>query len=151
MGRQLRSSLDLLKPNVMAKVHNKQEKQKTTYDAHTKERSIGLKDPVFMKNFSSGQKWLPGIVCATQGCQMVGVKLQDSRVVRRHLDHVRYRASRLPDDESEDTDEDLWISPQGAAAETPVHPVVPTPPFVPRRSTRPHRPPARFLHDPVFN
>ena len=40
---------------VVARVHNKQEKQKTTYDVHTKERAIALNNPVFMSNSTSDQ------------------------------------------------------------------------------------------------
>ena len=41
------------------------------------------------------------------------------------------------------TDEDLWFSPQDAAAEAPVHHVVPTPSFIPQTSTCSHWLPVR--------
>ena len=56
------------------------------------------------------------------------------------LDHVHYRTSRLRDAKSEDT-LDL---PMKAAAEAPVYPVVPTPPFVLQRSNPHYWSPARF-------
>ena len=107
MGRQLRSALDLLKPSVYNRVRDKQQKQKTQYDQHTKCRSIVPSDPVFVRNYSSGPKWLPGEVTTRRGSQMFKVKLQNGIVVTRHLDQVRIRSSTTDcqsDDEYDDVE-----------------------------------------------
>ena len=45
------------------------------------------------KNFgtSTGQKWLPAVIEEVTGPVSFMVKLQDDRLVRRHLDHLRSR------------------------------------------------------------
>ncbi|CAI5657334.1 unnamed protein product [Oreochromis niloticus] len=61
MGRKPRSHLDLLRPDVGARVTQSQ----------------------------SGQKWLPGVIHHTSGPVSFVVELLDGRRVRRHKDHVR--------------------------------------------------------------
>ena len=121
MGRQLRSALDLLKPSVYNRVRDKQQKQKTQYDQHTKCRSIVPSDPVFVRNYSSGPKWLPGEVTARRGSQMFKVKLQNGIVVTRHLDQVRIRSSTT-DCQSDDEYDDVETFPSTTepAATVPV-------------------------------
>ena len=55
MGRRLRSQLDILKPNIVDKVSNKQEEQKRGFDKGTMHRSYAIGDTVWIRNFSQGQ------------------------------------------------------------------------------------------------
>jgi len=47
---------------------------------------------VLVKNFGRGKAWRPGKVHKNEGPLSYKIKLEDNRVVRRHLDHVRYRS-----------------------------------------------------------
>ena len=63
-----------------------------------------------MKNFAAGPVWLPGTIQEVRGPVTFQVALDDGRVVRRHVDHVRLRTdseieppeSTLPADRADD-------------------------------------------------
>ena len=78
-GRRPRSHLDLLKPDVSARVQDKQQAQKSSHDAHARERSFKVGDPVFARNFSTGSLWLPGKVMAVNGPLSYLITLEDGR------------------------------------------------------------------------
>ena len=102
MKRKLRSRLDLLRPNLSAHVLDKQSEMKENYDAKTKTRSFYEGDPVFIRNFlGGGVKWLPGIVERLLGPYTFLVKLEDGRLMRRHIDHVKLR---YPSEHSQEED-----------------------------------------------
>ena len=109
MNRHLRSHLDLLHPNFLAQVQQKREKQKDHHDQHSKQHNFKEGERVYAKDFPEGKKWLPGIIAKKEGKVTYHVLLDDNRVVRRHIDHVR---SRTPDSTAEvdlpqdNTDED---------------------------------------------
>ena len=44
-----------------------------------------------VRNFTTGDTWLPGIIVESRGLLSFQVKLQDGRTVRQHLDHIIYR------------------------------------------------------------
>ena len=58
IGRCLRSRLDLIKPDLQARVHPKQMEQKQSHDHHAKDQTFGPKDQVFAKNIRQGQPWV---------------------------------------------------------------------------------------------
>ncbi len=91
MGRRPKSRLDLLRPDMKAKVVEKQEKQKQRHDQHSRERQLKPDDCVYARNFSSSnnQMWLPGVILRQSGPVSYVVKLTDGRTCRRHQDHVR--------------------------------------------------------------
>ena len=93
MGRRPKSRLDLLRPDMKAKVEEKQEEQKERHDQHACERHLKPDDCVYMRNFSSNsnQKWLAGIILKRRGPVSYVVKLTDGRTFHRHQDHVRLR------------------------------------------------------------
>ena len=57
MKRRLRTRLDLVRPNTLSRIRQKQENQKRTHDHHTKDRHFEASDPVYIKNFSSQKSW----------------------------------------------------------------------------------------------
>ena len=101
LGRQLRTRLDLLKPNIGKRVraHQEQQKrahqeqQKRAHDAHSKPREPGVQ--VYAKNFGQGPPWLPGVIQDLKGPVSYTIELQDGRVVQRHVDHVRARTATV--------------------------------------------------------
>ena len=90
-GRQLRTTLDLLQPSIGQNVRWSQAKQKEGHDAHSKNRQFKEGDTVFVKCFSKADTWLAGVIDRKQGPVSFRVVLDDDRVVRRHLDHIRAR------------------------------------------------------------
>ena len=116
MNRHLRSHLDLLHPNFPAQVQQKREKQKNHHDQHSNHRDFKEGERVYVKDFPDGKTWLPGTIAKKEGKVTYHVLLEDDRVVRRHIDHVRSRTTDstvemdLPQD-STDEDEILFDTP----------------------------------------
>lgn len=142
MGRSLRSHLDLMKPDVSARVQRKLEQQKVHHDRHSLARIFTAGEMVYIKDFPSGSSWLPGTILKAQGPLSYHVTLEDGRVVRRHVDHVRIRTTADCQPAPLDDDVDLLPNTPEAAesAETDSEPSV----TVPRRSTRVSHPPDRY-------
>ena len=44
---------------------------------------------MYVKDFPEGKKWLPGTISKREGKVTYHILLEDSRVVRRHIDHIR--------------------------------------------------------------
>ena len=54
-------------------------------------------DRVLVKNFSAGELWLPGCIVSKTGSVPFTIKLNDGRVVNRHLDQLR-KDTTIPND-----------------------------------------------------
>lgn len=91
LGRRPKSHLDLLQPDIRARVARYQEEQKARRDQHAKERHFHPGDRVYVKNFAIGSPWLPGVIHRQTGPVSFVVELCDGRQVRRHQDHLRVR------------------------------------------------------------
>ncbi|XP_043916150.1 LOW QUALITY PROTEIN: uncharacterized protein K02A2.6-like [Protopterus annectens] len=87
-GRRLRSTLDLVHPNLRAKVERKQWRQKEHHDRRWRERSFHVGDAVMTRNFSYGPKWIPGFVAKSTGPLSYKVMLNGGFLVRRHVDQI---------------------------------------------------------------
>ena len=73
------------------RVHAKQQKQKVGHDQIARQRQFHVGDNVFIRNFSSGPKWLPGSILEERGpCSFI-IELEDGHNVRWHIDHIRIR------------------------------------------------------------
>lgn len=142
MGRRLRTHLALLHPDVAAKVRNSQQRQKAGHDKHAREREFVLNDNVFVRNFGSGSVWLPGTIVGVQGLLSFQIKLEDGRIVRRHIDHVRARVCDSTVLDQELSDDPLPIPDNSASPESAAIPQPQS--IIPRRSNRVRRPPDRF-------
>ena len=90
-GRQLRTRLDLVKPNVEQRVEEKQAKQKERHDERAKPRAFQVDDKVFVKNTLGNRRWIPGTVTAVTGPVSYHVKLDSGRVRKCHQDQLRIR------------------------------------------------------------
>ena len=145
MGRRLRSRLSLLLPNAASKVHKAQEAQRKTHDHHTKLRTFSISDPVFVRNFNNKTPlWLSGHIKEKTGPLSYKVSLDDGRIIRRHVDHIRHRTATR--------------EPAGVDNQFDLIPSQPCPTIVPpassspqpvqrstlRRSNRNRRPPDRY-------
>ena len=143
MGRRIRSHLDLVRPNLADQVEAKQKTQKLYHDRHAKARAFNEGDPVFVRNTGSGSAWLSGNITKIRGPVSYTVKLNDGRLMRKHVDQIRFRTATVNEPTDDTLDDCLPPSsstssnnnPQNTSAET-------APP--PRRSTRIRHPPRRY-------
>ncbi|CAG2235627.1 unnamed protein product [Mytilus edulis] len=113
MKRKLKSRLDLVFPNIEKRVQERQQKQKHYHDKKSVNRQINVGQGVFARNFAIGSKikWIPGEVIKQSGPLSFHIKLQDGRVIRRHIDHIRVRNFDCTNNENEekcDNDSDLF-------------------------------------------
>ena len=97
LGRNIRSRLDLLKPNLEQKVAEKQRRQQFDHDKHSRMRQFSDGDKVFVKNQGRGETWLPGRIIESSGPVSFKVQLQDGRTISRHQDHLRKRFTEDPE------------------------------------------------------
>ena len=142
MGRQLRSHLDQLHPDMATRVEQKQLMQKQRYDKHTKVRQFVPGEAVYVRNFAQGDTWLAGKIVNAPGPRSYNVKLSDDRIVRRHVDHIRPHSADLPDKSSDNVLDEtipITVSEQNLPENNNTAPPVPL-----RRSTRISRPPDRL-------
>ena len=59
-GRSLRSHLDLLRPDVVTRVHLAQSRQKKQDDQHSQTHGVKLGDAMSVRTYSQGSRWVPG-------------------------------------------------------------------------------------------
>ena len=82
LGRQLRSHLDQLHPDLASRVEHKQELQKQSHDQQTKMRQFVPDDAVFVHNFAQGDPWLAGTIVNAPGPRSYNVKLFVTRFAK---------------------------------------------------------------------
>ena len=104
MGRRLRSTLDLAKPDLENRVAIKQDQQKQQHDKHARQRAIQVGDTVYAKNLRPGPTWMPATVIAQTGPVSYRVELENSKTVwRRHQDQLRERYENSTNIETDGT------------------------------------------------
>ena len=59
--------LDLLQPDLCAKVQDRQQQMRTNHDQHACQCQFSIGDLVLVRNFSQGSFWLPGVVSEVCG------------------------------------------------------------------------------------
>ena len=92
MGRRLRSRLDLIRPNSAALVEAKQQHQKEAHDRTASIRTFSEGEAVYARNFSQGEKWIPGRILKRTGPLSFRIQLEQGQIVwRRHQDQIRKR------------------------------------------------------------
>lgn len=62
LGRELRTRLTLVRPNVEEKVMDSQDKQKATHDTHSKFREFYPGDRILVNDLRNADTWWPGSV-----------------------------------------------------------------------------------------
>ena len=108
-GRNLRTRLDLIKPDLARSVEKRQCKQKENHDQKSRTPRFAVKDNVYVRNFSGRTSWLPGYILRPSGPCSFMAKLLDGRVVRRHTDHLRMRTIELEKLAQEETRDDTYL------------------------------------------
>ena len=82
MGRVIQSHLDLVKPRVGRTVRRSQE----LHDSHSRERTFVVGVEVLAREFVNNKRlWTPGVVTETLGPLTYLVRLDDGRIIRRHI------------------------------------------------------------------
>ena len=89
LNRRPRTRLDLLKPHIADRVEQNQMKQKVYHDNTSRARTFDIGDAVYVRNYSTGPKWLSGRVQRRTGPVSVLVKLSNGQIWRRHHDQLR--------------------------------------------------------------
>eukprot|EP00731_Ephydatia_muelleri_P001377 Em0001g1377a len=170
LGRKPRSHLDFIFPSVEHHVTKNQERQKENHDVHTK-RSFQVGEEVYVLNHRGMPKWIPGKVTAVRVPLTLIVTLDDGTESRYHVDHVKERITGGKRDSGTFQQPELdplptIVTMADRQAELPQAPAPPIAevepdldpleeeappvadleavPLLPRRSTRPHRPPERY-------
>ena len=91
---------------------------------HAKDRTPRVGETVFVMNFDGKSKWLCGVIVERTGPVSFRIRLDDGRVVRRHVDHVRRRRvserEEMSVPEKEQSTELLLELPSELPAEEPV-------------------------------
>ena len=101
LSRELRTRLDLLRPDKSRKVEEKQAAQKLDHDTHAKGREYKVGDPVMARNYGHGPKWESGVVVERKGPVSYTVQLESGILWRRHIDQLRDGVT-VPSDEEVD-------------------------------------------------
>ena len=126
LGRRPRSRLDPLKPHTADRVERKQLAQKPQHDRHACDRVCTEQDPVFVRNYHQGDKWLPGVISEKTGPVSFKVTMTTGQD-RRHQDHIWKRSPdvEVPNPEAPD----VFDSPTPTVeADTPTEVVLLPPP-----------------------
>ena len=88
LQRKVRTKLDMLKPDVQSIVHAKQSLQKKYHDNQAKLRVFLSGQAVMARDYLSAKKWIPGVIESSSGPTMYRIKLNNGKVVVRHVDQL---------------------------------------------------------------
>jgi len=88
MGRNIRTGLDILKPNLRKRVEDKQQDQELRL-SHSPARKLELGQDAVARNYRAGNKWVPGIITAHSGPLSYEVKVTHNTAWRRPVDQLR--------------------------------------------------------------
>ena len=89
VGRNLRTRLHLLLPNVKEHVQSKQATQKTYHDRHSRAWELVQGQAVWVRNFRDGPAWVSATIADRVGPLSYLVELPNGELWRRHIDHLQ--------------------------------------------------------------
>ena len=96
LKRKLKTHLDLLKPHVQDRIKRSQDAMAGR--GSQKIVTFQSSENVYIRNWLPGPRWLSGKIASQNGAT-VEVILDDGRLIRRHVDHVRKRFSSQEKDD----------------------------------------------------
>ena len=91
ISRKPCTHVDLLHPDLSKRVEDKQTVQKEVHDRNCHESSLKESDPMYARNFQSGDKWLVGRISKVLGTRTYLVHLDIGKTVKRHVNQLKYR------------------------------------------------------------
>ena len=92
-GRNIRTQLDAIRPDLSRRVERMQQQQKCHHDKNSKMRELTTHHKVYVRSFRHGRHWLPGFLLRSAAPCSFMAKLQDGRVVRCHRNYMDQTAS----------------------------------------------------------
>ena len=154
MGRSPRTHLDMLRPNISARVESKQLSQKLHHDDRSRKRSFLPQEKVYVREAGNNSPWTAGVIESRRGSVHYEMKMEDGKLVKRHIDHIQPRTSTPTDVPEKQQDEDIFDQidiPSSSNSTSPTtQPNEPSAQEVarnqepPRRSERIRCPPVRY-------
>ena len=104
-GRNLKTRLDLIKPDIARHVEHKQYQQKRNHDSNLRDRIFSEGEKVYIRNFNyHGPNWEPAVIEDKIGPTSYIVKLKNGTVLRRHVQHIKKRFGEDLTDIQQDLD-----------------------------------------------
>ena len=88
VGRNLRSRLDILKPDIRRHVHNKQMDQTASHKSAKGMREFQIGQTVSVRDYRGQQKWIPGVIHARTGPLSYEVCVGPNMIWRGHIDQL---------------------------------------------------------------
>uniref|UniRef100_A0A1X7TWK1 Uncharacterized protein n=1 Tax=Amphimedon queenslandica TaxID=400682 RepID=A0A1X7TWK1_AMPQE len=107
------------------------------YNIHTKQRKFNNGDLVFVRNYSTGTKWLPGKVLESHGDVMFTIELEDGRKVRKHTDQLISRQVDSDAVEEQSLEEDSPLIRAEEVEDLVVTSSLPSPPDIQSENVQP--------------
>lgn len=139
MGRRLRNRLDFVHPDSTKRVVEKQGKLKS----FSAPRRFEVGEPLYAKNYSGQDKWIPVRVKSINGPLSYEVMVENTgQILRRHVDQLRTRQAQVLPSKDDDIDFGPGV-PSPTEISPPPDPVIHPPPVL-RRSSRIRKPTDRF-------
>lgn len=86
MGRELRTKMDLLRPNT--ELHVKQKQEEMCLQRTTQNREFEPGQSVMMRDYRGKDKWIPGMIAQRTGPVSYRVQVDPSTQWRRHADQI---------------------------------------------------------------
>ena len=113
LGRELRTRLDLVMPEVAERVHTKQTQQKEYHDRHSQAQKLDVNQPVWARSFREGPQWVAVVVQDRLGPVSYLIRLDDGSLWRRHIDHLRAGSKQPSAEESGSPRNQEFMSQEG--------------------------------------
>ena len=88
LKRELKTHMDLLRPDNLVKVTAKQAEQKQHHDNHSMQRLYRVGDNVMALNFHRRPKWLLGVIAEVKGPLSYIIQLKSGVIWWRHVNQV---------------------------------------------------------------
>ena len=149
LGWDVRTHLDLLRPELQERVEEKQAIQSRYHNRHCKGRELATGTAVWAHNWRDGPAWVRARVHDSLGPVSYLVELENGDLWRRHIDHLRTRPSDIQTDSSLSGANEPDTPPADAPTEGPETPMPdrpePTAPPVPEPSQHNAPPSSREL------
>ena len=165
-GREFRTRLSLLRPDVNKSVRDRQTSQKVSHDRRARARSFVVGDRVLARNLRPGPDWIRGTIVEVLGPVTYIVEVDGGQRWKRHIDQLKDWLAPIvgerhseestseravvdpdamePNDEPSDTPDDMPGTEEGPQAAPPAPSADPSPGPAERRY------PSRNRHPPDF-
>ena len=101
LKRELRTRLDLLRPDSTVRVGERQLSQKCDHDRCAKEREYSVGDNVMARNYGNGPKWMSSVVIERKGPFSYTVQLESGLLWWRHIAQLRDNINVSPQSDVE--------------------------------------------------